>query len=643
MKFISRLLPVVLSAAAPLVSAAELNPLFQNHAVLQCDSRVPVWGTGRNGEKITVAFGGQMVSTTVADGTWKVWLAPMKANARPQTLGVRGDNTIEISDVLVGEVWIASGQSNMERQLGLRAGQQPIVDWENEVAAANHPQIRQFQVPQIKSFTPQSVAKGAWKVCSPQTAGDFSALGYFFARDLFAARNVPVGIIFSAWGGTPAEAWTSEATLQTLPDFADPLSDLKQLIADPDLALRKSQAKQAAWLEKVDPGSKPGAAWSADTFADGDWKSMTLPNFVESAGYPGFDGVFWLRRAFGLPENWDGGDVELHLGAVDDMDTTWINGEQVGMTSGWDVRRIYQIPGRLLKRGENTIAVRVLDAAGGGGAYGGDDAMHLVFHVDGKAETVPLSGEWRCKPGVTIRESGWPPSDLSDNPSTPTVLYNGMIAPILPYAMRGVIWYQGEANAGRERQYQTLFPAMIDGWRKAWGGAEFPFLFVQIAPFRGMPPEIREAQFLTAKTTRNTAMAVTIDCGDANDIHPTHKQPVGARLALAARALAYGEKLEYSGPVFEKMKASGNKVALDFSHTGGGLVAKDGELKGFTIAGEDNSFHPAEAKIVGDTVVVSSPKVDQPVAVRYGWADVPEGNLFNCDGLPASPFRSDVN
>ena len=368
MKFISRLLPVVLSAAAPLVTAAELNPLFQNHAVLQCDSRVPVWGTGRNGEKITVAFGGQMVSTTVADGTWKVWLVPMKANARPQTLGVRGDNTIEISDILVGEVWIASGQSNMERQLGLRAGQQPIVDWENEVAAANHPQIRQFQVPQIKSFTPQSMAKGAWKVCSPQTAGDFSALGYFFARDLFAARNVPVGIIFSAWGGTPAEAWTSEATLQTLPDFADPLSDLKQLIADPDLALRKSQAKQAAWLEKVDPGSKPGAAWSADTFADGDWKSMTLPNFVESAGYPGFDGVFWLRRAFGLPENWDGGDVELHLGAVDDMDTTWINGEQVGMTSGWDVRRIYQIPGRLLKRGENTIAVRVLDAAGGGGA-----------------------------------------------------------------------------------------------------------------------------------------------------------------------------------------------------------------------------------------------------------------------------------
>ncbi len=642
MKSMSRILPIVLFASAPRGMAVELNPLFQDHAVLQCDAKVPVWGTGRNGEKVTVTFGGQKVFTTVADGQWKVWLAPMKANARPQKLGVRGDNTLQISDVLVGEVWIASGQSNMERQLGLRPGQQPIVDWEKEVAAAKYPQIRQFQVPQVKSFAPQTTANGTWAVCSPETAGDFSAVGYFFARDVFAAREVPVGIIFSAWGGTPAEAWTNEETLQTLPDFAETLTSLKQLIADPEEVRRRTQEKQTVWFGQVDPASKPGAEWSLATLDESGWQTMALPAFWENSGYPDFDGIVWFRRTLVLPEAWDGGDVELHLGAVDDMDTTWINGEQVGMTNGWDVPRVYQVPGRLLKRGKNTIAVRVLDVSGGGGVYGGHDTLRMVFHADGKEETVPLSGEWRCKASVTMREAGWPPTDVSDSPSTPTVLYNGMIAPLVPYAIRGVIWYQGESNAGREKQYQTLFPAMIEGWRKVWGGKDFPFLFVQIAPFNGMPPEIREAQFLTAKKTGNTAMAVTIDCGDAHDIHPTHKQPVGARLALAARALAYGEKIEYSGPVFEAMKARGGKAVLHFSHTGGGLVAKDGELKGFTIAGEDKNFHPAEARIVGDNVVVTSAEVKDPVAVRYGWADVPEGNLFNRDGLPASPFRTDV-
>ena len=241
------------------------------------------------------------------------------------------------------------------------------------------------------------------------------------------------------------------------------------------------------------------------------------------------------------------------------------------------------------------------------------------------------------------KTTGWPPSDFSQDPGSPTVLYNGMIAPLLPYAMRGVIWYQGEANVGRERQYQTLFPAMIADWRRSWGEGDFPFLFVQIAPYRDMTPEIREAQLLSWQRTTNTAMAVTIDCGDANDIHPAHKQPVGARLALAARAMAYGEKVEYSGPVYDSLKIDGTNAVLRFTHLGGGLIAKDGELKGFAIAGADKVFHPAQAKIVGQTVVVNSSEVPQPIAVRYGWANVPEGNLFNRTGLPASPFRTDVD
>jgi sialate O-acetylesterase len=626
--------------AAP---AAELHPLFQDHAVLQCERRVPVWGTGRDGEKITVTFAGQGVSTVVSNGKWQVWLEPMRPNATPGTLTVAGDTTRVVSDLLVGEVWIASGQSNMERELGPRGGQKPIVGWEQEVAAADLPRIRQFHVPQTKSNTPQATVKGEWKVCSPQTAAGFSAVGYFFARDLHAARKIPVGIIHASWGGTPAEAWTSEAGLQKLPDFAEPLAEVKRLIADPDLVRQKAEAKQTQWFEKVDPASKPGAAWSAADFDPADWKPMTLPAYLEGAGFPGFDGVIWFRRSFEVPESWDGSDVELHLGAVDDMDTTWVNGTQVGMTNGWDKPRVYQVPGRLLKRGANAIALRVLDVAGGGGIRGGDDAMRLVFKAAGKEESVPLSGPWLAKASATRQQTGWPPGDFSDSAGTPTVLYNAMIAPLLPYAMRGVIWYQGEANAGREKQYRNLFPAMIADWRRAWGQGEFPFLFVQIAPFSGMPPEIREAQLLSWKGTRNTAMAVTLDCGDADDIHPANKEPVGKRLAFAARALAYGEKIDYSGPVFDSMKTRGATAVLHFTHPGGGLVAKDGELKGFTIAGADKNFRPAKAEIRGDTVVVSAEGVTAPVAVRYAWANVPEGNLYNRAGLPASPFRTDID
>jgi sialate O-acetylesterase len=643
MKKTTKFICTLFFAVATAGISAELNPLFQNNAVLQCDARVPVWGTARDGEKITVAFASQNVSTVATNGVWKIWLKPMKPDATPQTLTVSGDTTSASTNVLVGDVWVAGGQSNMERQLGLRAGQQPIVNWEQEAANANYPEIRQFYVPETKSFTPQTTVKGDWSVCSPETVINFTAVGYFFARDLFQDRHVPIGIIFSSWGGTPAEAWTSEAGLQKLPDFAEALAGLKKLAADPVLAERETKAKQDAWYQKVDPGSKPGAAWSAADLATDDWKTMTLPTYWENAGYPDFDGVFWFRRTVELPANWDGGDVVLHLGAVDDNETTWVNGEQVGATMGWTVPRVYRVPGSLLKRGANIIAVRVLDTGGNGGLYGGGDVMRLLFNADGKANSLSLDGSWQCRQSVSLTTVGWPPSDFSQDPGAPTVLHNGMIAPLLPYAMRGVIWYQGEANVGRERQYQTLFPALIADWRQAWGEGDFPFLFVQIAPFRYNTPEIREAQLLTLQRTKNTAMAVTIDCGDADDIHPPHKQPVGARLALAARALAYGEKIEYSGPLFDSMKVDGANAVLHFTHIGGGLVAKDGALKGFTIAGADKVFHPAQAKIVGETVVVSSPEVLKPAAVRYGWANVPEGNLFNHVGLPASPFRTDVD
>lgn len=632
-----------LGTTLPLHAAVILNPLFQDHAVLQQGIPVPVWGTADPGEKVTVEFAGQSVATVAAgNGKWLIRLAPL-STGEPRSLTVTGKNKIVVTDLLVGEVWIASGQSNMERQLGLRAGQQPITGWEAEVAAANYPAIRHFGVVQTKALTPQQTVKGAWSVCTPETVKEFTAVGYFFGRDLHLARRVPIGLIHTSWGGTPAEAWTSETALRQLPDFAEPLAALKKLAADPDLVRRETQAKQEAWYKRVDPGSKSDAAWSATHLGMTDWRTMALPTFLENAGYPDFDGIFWLRRTFDLPNEWDGGDAELHLGAVDDVDTTWVNGVSVGATMGWEVPRVYRIPGALLKRGANVIAVRVLDTGGGGGLYGGTDTLRLIFSAGGKAESLSLAGTWLCKPGVALSVSGWPPADFSQSPSTPTVLYNAMIAPLLPYALRGVIWYQGESNVGRERQYRELFPAMIADWRRAWGLGDFPFLFVQIAPYNTMSPEIREAQLLSWQRTTNTAMAVTIDYGDANDIHPANKKPVGARLALAARALAYGEPLEYSGPVLARHQLEGAKMILSFTHLGGGLVAKDGALKGFTIAGADKVFRPAQAEIRGDAVVVSGVEVSQPVAVRYGWANVPEGNLFNRAGLPASPFRTDVD
>jgi sialate O-acetylesterase len=629
-------------------AAVTPNPLFADHAVLQQGTEVPVWGTADPGEAVLLEIAGQKVSTTAdADGKWMARLAPMKTGG-PFTLTIAGEKKeapIVLTDILVGEVWVAGGQSNMERQLGLRAGQQPITDWEKEVAAGDHPQIRHFGVAQEKSLTPLATVKGQWQVATPETVKDFTAVGYFFGRDLQQARHVPIGLIHASWGGTPAEAWTSEAGLRPLPDFADTSEQLKLLIADPIAAQRRYEARLETWFRANDTGSIEGGSWRDPELDTGTWKTMALPTLWEDAGEPGLNGVVWFRKTFELPPGAATGMAELQLGMVDDIDTTWVNGVKVGATFGYNLVRRYAVPVGVLKPGHNVIAVRVLDTGGGGGIWG-DQKLQLVFKSPTSSVAAPapvaLSGPWQYRIGMKLEDAPPPPMGVTGDVGTPTVLYNGMIAPLLPYAIAGVIWYQGEANVNRARQYRTLFPALIADWRRAWG-RDFPFLFVQIAPNHDMTPELREAQLLAWQHTAKTAMIVTTDCGDANDIHPPHKQPVGARLSLAARALAYGEKLEYSGPAFDAMKVSGPKSVLSFTHLGAGLVAKGDPLKGFTIAGADGLFHPARAVIRGKTVVVTGEAVPKPVAVRYGWANVPEGNLFNKAGLPASPFRTDGN
>jgi sialate O-acetylesterase len=622
-------------------AAVTPNPLFVDHAVLQQGIAVPVWGTADPGEAVTATMAGQTVATTAGpDGKWSVRLAPLVAGG-PYTLTIAGKNTIVLDDVLVGEVWVCGGQSNMERQLGLRPGQQPITDWEKEVAAASYPQLRHLGVAQTQSLVPLGTVKGQWQVCSPETVKDFSAVCYFFGRDLHLAKHVPVGLLHASWGGTSAEAWTGESGLRRLPEMEDTIHQLDQFRADPTTARRQYEAQLEAWFAANDAGSAQGKSWNDPALEVAEWKTMKVPGLWEEAGEPELNGVVWFRRTFELPDSVVNVAAELYVDMVDDIDTTFVNGIKIGTTTGYNVPRRYTVPAGVLKPGRNVLAVRVLDTGGGGGIWG-NEQLQLVLKV-ASMPAIELGGRWRYRIGMRLEDAPAPPAAVTGDVNTPTVLWNGMIAPLVPYAIRGVIFYQGEANAGRATQYRTLFPGLIAGWREAWGQGEFPFLFVQIAPFAEMPPEIREAQFLAWQYTFNTAMAVTTDCGDAHDIHPAHKQPVGARLALAARALAYGEALEYSGPLFKSMKVAGNKVILGFHHLGGGLVAKGGPLGGFTIAGRDDVFHPARAEIRDNTVVVTSKHVARPTAVRYGWANVPEGNLFNKAGLPASPFRTDVN
>ena len=521
---LSALLLITLTA---LQAAVKPNTLFTDNAVLQQGIPVPVWGTANDGEKVTVTFAGQKVETVAKDGKWKVALSALKACEEPQTMTIAGENTINIKNVLVGEVWVCSGQSNMEFTLDRAANAA------TEIPSANYPKLRMFNVAKSAAIQPQTEENGAWKECSPQNVRGFSAVGYFFGRDLLKSRGGAVGMIHPSWGGTPAQSWTSLTGLEKDPELEGYVKAIGKVVADYPQA-------SAKWNQESPAYQLAAKQWEEEVGKEFNPKLAQWNNDVKQA------------QAERKPKP-------------------------------------------------------------------------------------PAPVPSRPKPVAPVNPAG----PIAGPLATPTLLYNAMIAPLIPYAIKGAIWYQGESNANKPEEYRTLFPRMIADWREKWGQGDFPFLFVQIAPYSGQPPEIREAQLVSWKKTPNTAMAVITDVGDAADIHPTRKEPVGARLALAARALAYGDKSEYSGPVFDASTIAGNKATLTFSHVGGGLVAKYGALKGFTIAGNDKKFVAAEAHIVGNTVVVSSANVAAPVAIRYGWANVPDVNLFNKDGLPATPFRTD--
>ncbi|MBC7920971.1 MAG: 9-O-acetylesterase [Ferruginibacter sp.] len=627
-------------------AAVRLPKLVGDHMVLQRDVPLPLWGWSDPGEKVTVTFRGQSYPAKPgADGKWTVTLPATPAGG-PYEMTIRGKNTLVVRDILVGDVWLASGQSNMEWPL------REANDFEREIANANHPRIRFLDVKNAVAFAPQTdFNSDGWRVCSPQTAGDFSAVAYFFGRDLQKQYDVPVGLISTEWGGTLAEAWTSSNALKALPEFGTKIAELAASQGDINRVQAEYNARMDAWQKSAaskDRGYLPdGKTWADPAFEAKGWTTMKVPGlWEETKEMSDFDGIVWFRKEITLSSEQAGKPLTLALSRIDDRDTTWFNGVRVGSTDGYNKPRTYAVPASLVKAGRNVITVRVLDTGGGGGFGGKPEEVY----AEAGGQTVSLAGDWPYQTAFDTRHMPKSPFPGGSH-NTPTALYNAMIAPLAPYAIKGAIWYQGESNANRAYQYRTLFPAMIRDWRSQWG-YDFPFLFVQLANYQkdqDQPgdydwAELREAQTM-ALSVPKTGMAVAIDIGNPDDIHPRNKQDVGKRLALVARKVAYGDnQVVYSGPLYESMTTEGNQVRLKFKNTGGGLALKDlsgAYLKGFAIAGADKKFVWAKGKLDGNTLVLRSDQVPAPVAVRYDWGNSPFPNLYNREGLPASPFRTD--
>lgn len=638
-----------LLAYLPLSARLVMPVLFSDNMVLQQKTNAPIWGTTKANKKVQVKTGwDNKIYEIQADnaGNWNLKVQTPEYGG-PYQIVIKADETKILNNVMIGEVWICSGQSNMEMPL---AGWGKVANYEQEIANADHPNIRLFQVKKDMAFSPVTSLKvmgGSWLVCSPQSVPEFSATAYFFAVNLSEKmKNIPIGLIHTSWGGTAAEAWTSVSSLQSMPDFDDYMNEFKKIPSDPAEQKKFIENEQESWKARLfsnDKGYSNGnPVWNQTTIDDSNWKTMYVPKNWEEQALKDFDGIVWFRKQIELPASFAGKDITLSLGTIDDKDITYFNDQQVGSMQDWGQDRVYTIPAKLVKAGKNTIVVRVFDTGGGGGFYG--DSAKVFVSTNG--EKISLAGEWKYNIGANMKNIETPKIAL--NQVHPTTLFNAMIHPLVPYAIRGAIWYQGEANVDRAEQYQRLFPLMIQDWRKQWN-SDFPFYFVQLANFfkREDKPsssawaELRESQ-QKALQLINTGMALAIDIGDGEDIHPKNKQEVGKRLALLAANKTYGIKLVSEGPKMQSYKITGSQIEISYSAVGSGLTTRNGGiLKGFAVAGPDKKFYWATAELKGDKVILHAPQVEFPIAIRYAWANNPECNLYNNDGFPAVPFRTD--
>lgn len=617
-----------------------LPRLLSDGAVLQREKPVTFWGWADEGEDVRVKFAQQERRTRTKDGRWQVTFPAMKAGG-PFELTVQGKNTLQVKDLWLGDLWIAAGQSNMELPLRRVHYRYPTV-----IAETQLPKVREFSVPVTYEFDKprDDFTQGEWKTATPEHLAGFSAVGFFFARDLHQEYGVPIGILSIAVGGSPVEAWMSEEALKNYPDYLQAANKFKDSTVL-EQTLAQDKANSDAWYARAqaeDAGLKATPNWSAPASATADWKPFQVPGFVQEQNIEFTNGIIWFKKSFTLTEQQAQQDARLWLGAIVDGDQVYLNGELVGQTGYQYPPRIYDVPKGLLKSGTNEIRVRVTSYSGKPGFVKDKDyALKLA------KEDVDLSGDWSYKIGM--HADAMPPSTTMHY--QPTTLFKAKLAPAFPFGIKGVIWFQGESNVGRWQEYEDLFSGMIGDWRKHFNQGNFPFLFVQLANFlepASSPTEsewaqLREAQRKTLAVPK-TAMAVAIDVGEWNDIHPLNKEAVGERLALAARKLAYSEKnlLAFS-PQAKSVKAKGKTLVVSFDHAGKGLQVKGDTLQEIAIAGKDKVFVWAKAKVEGNQLVVWSDEIEQPVWVRYAWADNPaKANLYNSADLPASPFQISI-
>lgn len=618
----------------------KLPALIRDSMVLQRDTPLKIWGWSSPGEKVKVSFNGNIVRCIAGpDGKWLVKLPATKAGG-PFKMQFTGRNSIVLKDILVGDVWLCAGQSNMVHQMKLHN-----ITYAADIAEANYPEIRQYWVPTATSLTgpKQDLPQSYWKSANQKDVNDFSAVAYFFARQVFKKYGIPIGIINSSVGGTSIEAWTSETGLEKNDELTETIKRNKDTAYVAGLNRMTQPIKK---VKEIDKGLAEAVKWYDPLYVPKGWRNINIPGYWEDQGVHDLNGVVWYRREFEVPAEMTGIPARLFMGRIVDADNFYVNGNEVGRTAYQYPQRRYDLPPGILKSGKNIFVIRVQNTADNGGFV-----PDKPYYLQAGDQIIDLKGYWQYKVGET-----YPPILKRDvygisAQGQPTALYNAMIAPLTNYGLKGVLWYQGESNVGNAKAYNILLPSIIADWRARFNKPDLPFYYVQLPNLGEMnyqPAEsnlalIREAA-LQALKLPYTGMAVTIDLGEWNDIHPDNKKDVGERLGLIARHFNYHEKkLIYSGPLFQSSEIKGNKIIVSFTNVGGGLIAIDGEpLAQFAIAGEDKKFIWASAEIEGDTVVVWSDQISSPKYVRYAWADNPvDPNLHNLEKLPASPFRTD--
>ena len=622
------------------LSQVRLPKLISDGMVLQRNSRIVVWGWASADEKISVSFNGKQRKTTATStGDWSVELPEMKAGG-PYTMKISGKNILEIRDILIGDVWLCAGQSNMAHHMGIHD-----VTYADDIANADYPAIRHFKIPTQTALAgpADDLSGGQWQSAVGEDVRPFSAVAYFFARKIYEQYKVPIGLINASVGGTPVEAWISEKGFKEFPEMLNTINQNKDPTYVNNLSKNRPGRAGSSLRESADNGLVVDKPWYSVDHVPRRWRTINVPGYWEDQGVRDLNGVVWYRREIDLPPSMASGDARLFLGRVVDADRVYINGKEIANTTYQYPQRRYRIPAGVLKAGKNLFVVRVTNFNGKGGFV--PDKPYYIFNY---SDTVDLKGYWQYKVGeVFVPRPSSPPFSAQNQPSA---LYNAMVAPFISYQIKGILWYQGESNAGRPEAYAALLMALINDWRQNFNDPDIPFIYAQLPNFMDvnyLPAEsnwatLRESQ-LKALSLPNTGMTVNIDLGEWNDIHPDNKKDVGERMAIAARKLAYGDDIVYSGPLYKEHVIRDGRIIITFSHVGSGLTTSDGEaLNEFAIAGCDRKFVWANGKIEGDHVIVWSEDVPDPRYVRYAWADNPDNpNLYNQEGLPASPFRTD--